>query len=615
MIRTKIETQTDARIIARLGAKLNVPTNLTLSLISGGVNLAWEDQSSGRAYTEIWGKSDAGNYQLLSIVAKGISTKIDMIDPVAVRTYKIRSWLGSIYSPFTADVSIEMLGAEMIRNGSFANTSEWTLGTGWSISGGMANCDGSQTGSSDIYQENYMSVGLTYQFTYTLDLIAGSIQSWSGDMFAKRAKSGTHTIMFKVTSASLITITADADFIGTISNVSLKRILNPSVLYDNSFRFYDYEDTNSIIKDETDKVSAWGDKNGQINAIILQADTAKQPTLEADGLGFDGIDDFMQSNAFALSQPTSLFVVFKQRSWDLDSCILDGNTIGSGSLVQNATSPGTRAYAGAFSLEPNSLELDEWGIVKIVFNGASSKLQIDRMIPYTGDFGAGNMGGITIGAYGNGTFSSDIVVKAIITRPAVLLSSEEESIYAYLQNRYLPDVVEDYGLGDSIGFGATYGTQSFFKVATKAKGTVLRNYSVGGYWLTHIVTRYAENKDYMNRKGRIFIQVGTNDILHGTGIDATWNAEYRALIEQMIADKFIPANIYVTTPPYYSTRTAQNEVIRGYLNQMAIDYGIRSVDMITPTLAGGGDTLLTDTVHPNAEGVVIMGNTLLSAVT
>ena len=34
----------------------------------------------------------------------------------------------------------------VIVNGDFATDSDWNKGTGWTISGGSANCDGSQTG-------------------------------------------------------------------------------------------------------------------------------------------------------------------------------------------------------------------------------------------------------------------------------------------------------------------------------------------------------------------------------------------------------------------------------------------------------------------------------------
>jgi hypothetical protein len=63
-------------------------------------------------------------------------------------------------------------GSELVVNGDFATDSVWSKGTGWSITGGQAVCDGSQISRSflrqnDIYQDgNYIKV--------TFDIVACS---------------------------------------------------------------------------------------------------------------------------------------------------------------------------------------------------------------------------------------------------------------------------------------------------------------------------------------------------------------------------------------------------------------------------------------------------------
>lgn len=100
---------------------LAAPTGLTLTLISGGVKIDWTDNSGGTAQTEIWGQSDGAAYALLYTIAAGIVTKNDLLNPVDLRYYMIRSVLGGIYSEFTPAQSIAMLGAELL-----ANMSTWT---------------------------------------------------------------------------------------------------------------------------------------------------------------------------------------------------------------------------------------------------------------------------------------------------------------------------------------------------------------------------------------------------------------------------------------------------------------------------------------------------------
>ena len=43
---------------------------------------------------------------------------------------------------------------DRVTNGAFAADTDWTKGDGWSIAAGVANCDGSQTGGSNLYQSN-----------------------------------------------------------------------------------------------------------------------------------------------------------------------------------------------------------------------------------------------------------------------------------------------------------------------------------------------------------------------------------------------------------------------------------------------------------------------------
>ena len=45
-------------------------------------------------------------------------------------------------------------GAELVTNGDFATDSDWTKQAGWSISGGSANCNGTQTTSSFLISRN-----------------------------------------------------------------------------------------------------------------------------------------------------------------------------------------------------------------------------------------------------------------------------------------------------------------------------------------------------------------------------------------------------------------------------------------------------------------------------
>jgi hypothetical protein len=125
----------------------DIPTGLTLTLISGGVKIDWTDNSGGTAQTEIWVQNNGGVSALLYTINAGIITKNDTaVTPVDLRYYKIRSKKGTNYSAFTLEVSIAMLGANIISNGTFTDATGWDISAGgWTISGGKANFDASGT--------------------------------------------------------------------------------------------------------------------------------------------------------------------------------------------------------------------------------------------------------------------------------------------------------------------------------------------------------------------------------------------------------------------------------------------------------------------------------------
>lgn len=59
-------------------------------------------------------------------------------------------------------------GQNIVTNGTFDADTNWTKGTGWSITGGYATSDGSQTGTSDLSQSLTVQDGKTYAISFDL---------------------------------------------------------------------------------------------------------------------------------------------------------------------------------------------------------------------------------------------------------------------------------------------------------------------------------------------------------------------------------------------------------------------------------------------------------------
>lgn len=149
---------------------------------------------------------------------------------------------------------------------------------------------------------------------------------------------------------------------------------------------------------------------------------------------FDGINDYMKVRpAFTLIQPCFIYMLVKPLTFTSDDCLFDGNTTVSGCLYQKTTTPNVIANAGTPSAAETHLTLNTWHVIRCLFNGASSKLIIDANAPVASDFGAGNMGGFTVGDYGgldglnfNFEFGEAIVRDISDTAP------NEAIIYDYL---------------------------------------------------------------------------------------------------------------------------------------------------------------------------------------
>ena len=126
----------------------------------------------------------------------------------------------------------EELSSELVTNGTFDADSNWTKGTGWTISGGSASCDGTQTSNSTLVTSSSISgiqnkpVKFSFELSNcTSGTISATVQGTGGQEFSDISENKTYTThITSVDSTALITFTASSDFVGDIDNVSLKQV-------------------------------------------------------------------------------------------------------------------------------------------------------------------------------------------------------------------------------------------------------------------------------------------------------------------------------------------------------------------------------------------------------
>jgi hypothetical protein len=129
------------------------------------------------------------------------------------------------------------LGRELVINGGFDTDSDWAKGTGWTIAAGVASCDGSQVGNTNLDQSIVgLDVGGTYEVSYTVsNYSAGTIRALLGgsNPLTTNSANGTYTESTNSVEGELnIFIQGNADFIGDIDNVSVKQT---DILADTSY--------------------------------------------------------------------------------------------------------------------------------------------------------------------------------------------------------------------------------------------------------------------------------------------------------------------------------------------------------------------------------------------
>jgi hypothetical protein len=155
----------------------------------------------------------------------------------------------------------------------------------------------------------------------------------------------------------------------------------------------------------------WYDQSGN-GRNVTQATAASQPLISVlgnslPGLTFDGSNDALVSAGFSVSQPTTVNLVYRQISQTQASIqnVFDGLTADRQTLFSATAGAENRVYAGTngpSSDAGTSMPIGTRGAVGVVFNGASSRLEVNAstVASFTGDPSTNGLDGLTIGTRG-----------------------------------------------------------------------------------------------------------------------------------------------------------------------------------------------------------------------
>ena len=140
-------------------------------------------------------------------------------------TRQTASSIGTSTEMIQGQFNLTKIGDEEVTNGDFATDSNWTKGTGWTISGGKANASAT---TGQLYQATTTSVNTKYKIEYTIsNYVSGSYNFLlRGTSTATFSGNGTFTVYITSGSGgnSNFIIDGVSSFTGSIDNVSVKQV-------------------------------------------------------------------------------------------------------------------------------------------------------------------------------------------------------------------------------------------------------------------------------------------------------------------------------------------------------------------------------------------------------
>jgi hypothetical protein len=207
------------------------------------------------------------------------------------------------------------LGSELVTNGTFDTDSNWTKGTGWSISGGKA-VKVAGTGSI-LSQSNIVEVGKRYRLTFDVIRTAGYIDSiFIGGVSdgTNIETSGSYTYFIKSVNLGALGFNANSSFAGTIDNVSVKEITDADFDFDRNStgtrvnEDYLIEDVPYNFAQNSENIDGTGWSNF-FSTLELNSALAPDGTQTADKIisTSGGRLDCVVSNGMANTQYTTSF--------------------------------------------------------------------------------------------------------------------------------------------------------------------------------------------------------------------------------------------------------------------------------------------------------------------
>ncbi len=170
---------------------------------------------------------------------------------------------------------------------------------------------------------------------------------------------------------------------------------------------------------------------------LYQGTAANQPVYDAatQSITTDGSNDYLKTAPFALVQPEWLVVVGRYVTNTNGDNLWDGNS--AGAMLAQTTLPSGKLYITAGIAGPNITLVDGVTVIcTFVYNGTSSSVQKNRDAPATGNVGAGNANGFTLGAWATGSGPENLRINELAIFSRAPSAAEIDRVVRYMARRW-----------------------------------------------------------------------------------------------------------------------------------------------------------------------------------
>lgn len=187
---------------------------------------------------------------------------------------------------------------------------------------------------------------------------------------------------------------------------------------------------------DNDSVSTWQDMTSN-NRDLTQSLEANRPVWNDGGYITLVSTSGMATGAFTFGQPSFYYAVIYQHTFSASAYVFAPYTSTNIRIRQHSTSSSDfEIYAGTWwqPVESDS-QLGEWQLIRILLNGANSRLVINNNSDNTGDVGTSNPSGFRLGN-SVGSNSANVSFREIILRTGTESPENEAAIVEYLRDKY-----------------------------------------------------------------------------------------------------------------------------------------------------------------------------------